>query len=499
MAIDWAKYLKSFKVSQDWTLRPGQLRALKFIESSDKKVSVLCSPTGSGKSLIGMVLGAYSHGVTYLCSSKYLQDQIAHDFPEAKTIKGRSNYRCLYKTNFTAAECIFSRNKRHCPEYQNCPYERQKRLVLSSQYRILNYHYLISEANYVGRFSRQNLIVCDEADTLETVLADHVSLKFSERILNDLGISLPKYKAPNKDHKLTDWRDWAEDAYVLAATYHADLEEELKHDLDPDPADIKRADRIGTVVTKLNLFLKYVDKTWIYEEGSTRFGKTYKFSPTWLPAEFTQQYFWSHGERFICMSGTFPPTRILSRLWGLSFKEMDYLEVESTFPENLPELLNLIRRILHKHQNQRGLIHTHSWKLNKAVMSIGDRRLITHDAKNKTEQVHKFMGRKDGVFVSPSSMRGIDLPDNLCRFIVVCKMPYLHLKDKLVNARLYSGTVGQTWYSSDAAQSIVQATGRGVRHEKDWAVTYILDRHVIKSICKLRSLWPGYFLEAVEW
>ncbi|MBU0977377.1 MAG: hypothetical protein KKD18_03100, partial [Nanoarchaeota archaeon] len=87
-----------YSVFRDLDYRPGQSEAAEKIIDSPTKITALCAPTGSGKSLIGMIAGEVRrHDVddpqaarfSYLVSSKQLQDQIINDFPEALAMKGR--------------------------------------------------------------------------------------------------------------------------------------------------------------------------------------------------------------------------------------------------------------------------------------------------------------------------------------------------------------------------------------------------------------------------
>ncbi len=74
--------------------RKGQSEAIQHIIESDRKITVVCAPTGSGKSLIGMTSGMMHDRFAYLCSTKHLQGQITHDFPEARFMFGRVNFGC---------------------------------------------------------------------------------------------------------------------------------------------------------------------------------------------------------------------------------------------------------------------------------------------------------------------------------------------------------------------------------------------------------------------
>jgi len=82
MIKDFSKLRMSFQTSPARPFRTEQQEALRFITDSPKKVAVVVAPTGSGKSLIGMVSAGGHQRSSYLCSSKNLQHQLTHDFPE---------------------------------------------------------------------------------------------------------------------------------------------------------------------------------------------------------------------------------------------------------------------------------------------------------------------------------------------------------------------------------------------------------------------------------
>jgi Rad3-related DNA helicase len=108
------------------------------------------------------------------------------------------------------------------------------------------------------------------------------------------------------------------------------------------------------------------------------------------------------------------------------------------------------------------------------------------------------MKSKDGVFVSPSSIRGIDLPDDKARWTLFIKCPFPDLNDPFTSARCYAGKWGRLWYLSQCTQNIVQGSGRAVRHEKDWARVYIYDEKAKEILIKYPLLFPLWFREAVE-
>lgn len=117
----------------------------------------------------------------------------------------------------------------------------------------------------------------------------------------------------------------------------------------------------------------------------------------------------------------------------------------------------------------------------------------------KERAVTQYLSTPGAILVAPSLDRGIDLPGEACRVQVVCKVPYLNLKDKQVAARRYTKG-GSLWYNIQAIRTIIQACGRGVRSESDWCVTYVLDRQFVDNLwSSSRRLFPEWFKKGLVW
>lgn len=101
------------------------------------------------------------------------------------------------------------------------------------------------------------------------------------------------------------------------------------------------------------------------------------------------------------------------------------------------------------------------------------------------------------VLISPSLHLGLDLKDDLSRFQVIVKVPYANLGDRWISAR-FNGPNGRSWYSWLSALRLVQAYGRSIRSETDWALTYILDSGFKRFVDMNRQILPSWFLEAIN-
>jgi Rad3-related DNA helicase len=89
-------------------------------------------------------------------------------------------------------------------------------------------------------------------------------------------------------------------------------------------------------------------------------------------------------------------------------------------------------------------------------------------------------------------MNGIDLKDDLSRFQIILKVPFPNLQSTKIKKRLE--TKG-SWYNWKTLIEVMQAYGRSIRNDEDWAETYILDACFDQVLN--RSI-PQYFRSALK-
>ena len=107
--------------------------------------------------------------------------------------------------------------------------------------------------------------------------------------------------------------------------------------------------------------------------------------------------------------------------------------------------------------------------------------------------LEEFKRASNGTVLVASSMdRGVDLPGDLCRVVVVMKIPFLNLGDKQISTRLYSGKKsGQLWYTVSAIRTLIQMCGRGIRSAEDQCDIYILDAQ-FERLYRDKYLFPQW-------
>lgn len=508
---------------QNRDFRANQEEAIQFILESHKRFVFLEAPTGSGKSLCAMTAGVAMGGVTYSVHSKVLQNQITQDFPEAKSLFGRSNYPCKANPDVSCNECFHTKTT-PCSHKGDCVYEVAKKQVLRAELRILNYDYLLSEINYVGRFSKSKFNIIDEGDNLENTFVNFVTLTFTSYALSRLGLAadaeLLKQTSKFPDQLIESWKEFAGVAKSRAISILDKLDREIetyKPESEAQVRGLKEKTRVTRLLEKIVLFIENVDSSWILD---TQQKDKYIFRPLWLTNELAEEFLWRHAKRWVLMSASFLPIHLEAKRLGIPLDEIDYKLLPSTFPVErrrvivnsvadlvmknmdveVPKVIKEVKNILLKHPNERGLIHGVSYRLSKQIFDgVADPRLLIHDSSNRQMVVESFLSsEKNTVLISPSLERGISLDYDKARFQIILKMPWLSLGDKIVAARVYSSKMGNEWFQASALLTVLQMCGRACRSDDDFSITYILDYQFKKVLLQKPRYLPEWFREAIE-
>lgn len=145
--------------------------------------------------------------------------------------------------------------------------------------------------------------------------------------------------------------------------------------------------------------------------------------------------------------------------------------------KNLPILANFVNKIVNLYINKNGIIHTGSYDIAKKLYDLVDdnvrsRILIYKDSETKKQCIEKINNNSNYILIGPSLNEGIDLPFDLCRFIITLKIPYLSMGDKYVNKKM---RMFKKWYSSVAMNNLIQGIGRGNRAYNDQCDCWIID------------------------
>ena len=485
--------------------------------ASGSKVVFLDAPTGAGKTLIGeLVRRQLDTPTLYVCTTKSLQDQFVEDFRYATILKGRANYKPNADVTgyYTCEDCTGSACAL-CDPVESCPYKCAKALARGSRLATVNTAYLLAEAHGGGGEISKNrgLMVMDEADLLEGALMNFVEVSISGRAQEKYGI-----KPPEKKTVRDAWVEWVTKTLprVKALAHRSEgraKEQESRQAL-------KEARYLSNLHTRLARMESDLEqgRDWVYTDYNRG---NIVFKPVHVD-HLAKDYLWKLSPRFLLMSASIISAEQMAEDLGVEHDEWSLVTVDAQFPvenrpvhvmgmgemthknldANMDKLVKAVSAILDAHADERVLVHTVSYKL---AVSLTKRlgkytgRIVTYfKASKRDEALARFKAKSNGVLVAASMDRGIDLPDDLCRVQVIAKVPYPSLGDKQVAQRLHSKG-GQQWYQVQTVRTLVQMTGRGVRHDQDHAVTYILDSKFLDLHRRAKGLFPGWWDDAIDW
>lgn len=505
-------------------IRPHQWAAVQEIVAhyrAGKKVVLVDAPTGSGKTLLAeLVRRELGVKGLYICTTKQLQGQVMGDFPYARMLKGRANYPTLdhghmFDVNgadrITCDDCTLAGGEcDFCSNPKRCPYQVAKNDALAADLAVLNTAYYLSEANHVGRF-RPEFVIADECDELEAALMGFVEVTLGPADRKKLALGVPEKKTVEGS-----WVEWLDRAVAAVQVELAPFPEK--------PTSARQAKRKRKWERKLQQ-LEFVREGvkaggWVYDHSRSDW---VTFKPVRVD-RFGQRLLWSHASRWLLMSATTISFDQMAADLGLEDGEWASVQVPSTFPvERRPVYVAPVANLTHKteegewgkaadalvsilerHPGESVLVHTQSYRLNGRLFDhlagMKTRPVYTYrDAQGREEALRLFGSVPGAVLLAPSMQRGVSLDDESCRVVVVVKVPFASLGDPQVAKRLYStGRAGQTWYAVNTVRSLVQATGRGMRHRDDWCVTYVLDRQFVDFYRRNSRLFPRWWREAVN-
>lgn len=526
-----------------------QINVIEQIEkafNNKKKFIICCAPTGSGKSFIARTIsnlsnepnkefiklvqsydafrmdfdGNYSYeqecretppsGSLALTITKSLQDQYLNLFEETNVLKGKTNYQCNVDTNCDVelAPCTFAPALRdQCWSQNTCTYYNARNEALLSKFAVLNYKMFLS---LPGHVKRKNFLICDEASELE----DEIIRQFSVDIPYD---KLKQYNIPY-EILVTDSREraiiWLTN---LLEPIMVEINKFASNTVNKKQNLLNQTDKIKYHFLKnLHRSLTVISAHWndceyIIDIDSKR------VILTPLRANTLSKYIFDYGEKVILMSATIIDHKHFAKSLGIT--DYEYIEVDSTFDANkspiyisakykpnyknlknvLPGMCEQIKTIINHHSNDKGIIHTHSNDITSFIRDrVGSKeRLLCRDTDSSNEDILKIHieSLEPTILVSPSLVYGVDLKDDLARFQIIIKLPFLPLSSKRIK-KLFD--LDKEWYENKMLNAVVQASGRATRNKNDYSTTYILDGNFINVVKRAKSKLPAYFISRIH-
>lgn len=529
-----------------------------YLEGKHKAV-ILDAPVGAGKSLIAtavsFILNEVGKRGYVLASEISLQDQYEQDIDKFKlpwgSVKGIDNYICTDNDEKHSLGTCKIRNlsppKMSC--YEECPYFSARNTASEMDTAVLNYNYWLIMQTYVkgdSLFPPRDFTICDEAHKVLDIIQNHYSPRFSKKIVKERLERITNFFI---NHNL---RDHTIDKDVILSSINELQETEdqdtinghlisiekslksyknsieiLKDKVDAKfknqkpPKDWRKALFIADWIKDLHC--KIEDYNFIISQTSTRNivknPSNDKLVFNCLEERFLMdRYFYRYSGFTVLMSATFADP--LEFMKTINLKGAKYIKVENSFSfekspiyyypkrrmsykyieQNREWLNEKINEIMDKHKNESGIIHSASYDLTNKIREnlslTNQNRLFIYEGTEEKRRVLDMMKISSGrVLMGPSLTTGLDMKDDLSRFAIIAKIPYPSLSDRFIKTKM---KINPAWYEWKTILEFLQSIGRTVRHENDWAVTYILDGSLSNLIHNSRKSFPPEFFSRIK-
>lgn len=531
----------SFWPMAEYAPRESQIQVLNWIKSLPPHIKyILCEvPVGGGKSPLALNISGWfakNLGNAYILTpQKVLQKQYEDSF-NAKllhSVYGKANYTC--ETKSTNCE-IGSEIKPRCEE---CPH---KSAILKMQYApnvVLNYTLAFLMFKYLADetvIKKRDLIVFDEAHTIETHLTEFNSISISEYRCKIIGNIIFRQFSNMKSAI-----EWTKETYMPALINKIKKLNSVTQDI------IERCSQEGVTPSKDEIasiaLLKELTNhremlseqilTPSYDSVNEDYvmvneGKTvFKFKELYGKRNF-KRFVEPMAEKFLFMSSTILDKDAFCEDLGLDPNQAAFISLDSEFhvdnrpilympttkmsfgwdkPERKKETNLLLKKIVmlcnEMHPDDSGVIHAGSFQIAKWLVDNLENKIphkIMHhnpsSGFSRDEVLSEFQ-ELDGVpklLISPSVTEGLDLKGDKGRFAIFAKVPFPYIADAWVKKRM---SLSDSWYKRQALIAMIQGGGRIVRSSDDWGHVYILDSSFGYLLQQSKNMIPKWWNDSI--
>ena len=163
------------------------------------------------------------------------------------------------------------------------------------------------------------------------------------------------------------------------------------------------------------------------------------------------------------------------------------------FHDKQAERFRRIRACVDRHAGQRCLVLVNArYEAEEYALAYPDARLLVQQSPACVDELPRHAERADSVLVSYGGWEGLDLPDDMCRAVIIGKWPIPPASSGRRAKDLEGGKVDGLMASDrEVIAKVRQGMGRGIRHADDWCKVYVVDEPTprYERALKDRRLW----------
>lgn len=224
------------------------------------------------------------------------------------------------------------------------------------------------------------------------------------------------------------------------------------------------------------------------------------------PEIILKEFLSNSAEKTLFMSATLQSNKVLKSIFGLD--DFGFVAGETKQPGKLyVRRVGREKSVNHSNWKQGGfqeeywrtlskilvtskrptLVQVHSFKYlpdDNRYPDIPSRKSIKED--DQEESLKSFIRGGRSLIFSTKTDRGVDLPDDTCRSIVLTKYPFPDLNDPVLRVmrKRMSDVPFWNYYRDIAKREFYQQIGRGLRSEDDWLEVWSPDMKVHEELRK---------------
>lgn len=484
-------------------------------ENLDKyKFFLIKAPTGAGKTVVAYAIAKWANArlksASITMHRKSLQDQYAEQFPDIPILKGMSTYSCRHNASGKSCGAVKKSRKKICVKdgVPDCTwFFRMKRCeeALSAIYNLHSYYYNNQYKQY---------LIADEAHNILPFLTDLYSIKIkhnsfpypsdiedykvTEKYLKDLvgavqeeidkieGVTEGTINDVSFSNSRFNLLEADKDLEELLQKY-SDLEAKFR--ANPEGFMVKTHTVKGErelVIGPKNL--KTASSSLWPENSSDHVEKIFLLSATFSDIDMENLNIPKEQVLTIETDSPIPPER-------RPFLMIPAYEVRGPKGDIAPYIAQAIGRIVEKHSDEKGIIHTTYEIAEHLKRYLISDRYIWHYPDDAQIKLDLYLNSKTPkILVACGMEEGLDLKDDLARFQIITTTLFPFLGEPLWKWKADNANLEYTW---EAIRKIIQQSGRISRNEKDFGVTYMLDGKSARLFNKrYADLWPKWFLQS---
>jgi Rad3-related DNA helicase len=360
-------------------------------------------------------------------------------------------------------------------------------------------------------------LILDEAHNADKELSGFLHTEITLRELKDvLEEDEGWFGLLDGESPISEWKKWAK--HEIDENIKPLIE--MRAESAGSSADMKMLKRTMVLAQKLEMIANAPDKGWVVDAIKSRAVKGvggYQFDPVW-PAQYAESALFKGIEKVVLISATLRPKTL--QLLGIddeqsSFKEYPFIfdrkrcpvywvpTVRMNFRTTDVEKMSWVHRIdriIEMRLDRKGIVHVPSFHLqrfflqhteHKGLMKWNDTSWGAGEELGTAKVIESYLRAKAPcVLVSPSLSTGYDFAGSACEYQVIGKVPFPDMQSKAAQERKKRDP-GYANYL--AMQSLVQASGRGMRYAGDQCETLCVDDSVGWFMQNNRGMAPGWF------